>query len=276
MGTFSERGCVTMSHMTENAVEVEDLYFYYLTPQKKPLFPKLKLPLRKIGFEKSVALNHVNVKLRAGRTTALLGKNGSGKTTLIKLITGARFPQGGTVKVFGELPNKVRSRIGLCLGNTLVYHRLSGRENLEYFGRLYNVQNIDERIHELTSMLSLEDHLDQMVETYSFGMKAKLALARSMIHSPDLLILDEPTLGIDFQLAQQIRQFVHGLKCTVLLTTHYMEEAEILADDLCIIDQGNILEQGEKQEVLTRNEAADVGDLFTRTIDQPRLEKVAS
>jgi len=256
------------------AIQAEDLYFYYLTPQKQRLFSKL--PFKTIVFEKKVALNHVSLTVAPGKITALMGKNGSGKTSLIKIITGARFAQGGNVKVFGLSPNRVKERVGLCLGGTLVYHRLSGRENLEYFGKLYNVAKLDDRIDELASVLGLSANMDQMVETYSFGMKAKLALARSMIHSPDLLILDEPTLGIDFQLAVQIRKFIRDLKCTVLLTTHYMEEAEMLADDICIIDKGKMLDQGSKSQVMKKYGAATLAEAFTTAVDGQGNLRVAS
>lgn len=247
------------------AVEVSNLYFYYLTPRKERIFPAL--PFKRLVFEKKFALNDVNFHMREGRITALLGKNGSGKTTLIKLLIGARSAQAGTVKVFGDTPRKSKERIGICLGGTLVYHRLTGRENLEYFGKLYNVKDLSGRIKELAEMLDLGKNLDQLVESYSYGMKTKLALARAMVHRPELLILDEPTLGIDIHIALQIRNFIKSLNCTVLLTTHYMEEAQSLADDLCIIDAGKILSQGEKREVLNTYGATDAAEAFIKALN---------
>lgn len=246
------------------AVEVSNLFFHYLTPRKERWFASL--PFKRLVFEKKCALEDINFKMRTNRITALLGKNGSGKTTLIKLITGARTPQSGSVKVFGESPRKMKSRIGLCLGGTLVYHRLTGRENLEYFGKLYNVENLPQRINELAEMLDLGGNLDQLVESYSYGMKTKLALARAMVHRPELLILDEPTLGIDIHIAMQIRNFIKSLNCTVLLTTHYMEEAQTLADDLCIIDAGKILNQGIKDEVLKTYGAVNAAEAFIKAL----------
>lgn len=260
----------------DNAVEVQDLFFYYVTPEKKQLFPQWNLPFKVIRFQQNIALNHVSLDIRKHKITALLGRNGSGKTSLIKLITGARIPHAGRVKVFDRTPEESRHRLGLCLGSTLVYHRLTARENLEYFGKLYGVQKIDQRIDELAEMLDLIPNLDQMVESFSFGMKMKLALARSMIHNPDLLILDEPTLGIDIEHAAQIRAFVRKLDCTILLTTHYMEEAEMLADDLCFIDRGNILGHGTKAEVLSRYGAKSVPDAFTEAISKDPLDRKAS
>ncbi len=249
------------------AIKAEDLFFYYVTQERKKI---AGLPFKRFVSHRHVALDHMSMNVRTGRITALMGKNGSGKTTFIKIATGARLPHSGSVQVFGQHPDKVKSRIGLCLGASLIYHRLTGRENLEYFGGLYGVKNLDDRIGELTDLLRLNDSIDTLVEAYSYGMKAKLALARAMIHSPDLLILDEPTLGIDYQLALELRTFVRKLKCTVLLTTHYMEEADALADDLILIDGGKILASGEKKLVLDKFGAKNVGDAFVKSLDEPR------
>lgn len=247
--------------MNPYAIEVNDVYFSYMTPRKEPLFEGVPL-FKKVIDEKKTVLNGVSLKMRANRITALLGRNGSGKTSLIKLISGIRVPESGEVKVFGMSPIEARKRMGVCLGSTLIYHRLTARENLEYFGKLYNLKNLDERIDELAELLELENVLDNMVESFSFGMKAKLALARSLIHSPELLILDEPTLGIDLHLAMQLRSFIRSLKCTVLLTTHYMEEAQALADDLCLIDKGRIHDIGEKDIILSKYHAKGVSEVF--------------
>ncbi len=254
------------------AIEVSGVSFDYETPIKVPLFKGLRLPFHKVVAQKHNALQGIDLSLRSGRITALLGRNGSGKTTLIKVITGARLPKTGNVKIFGLNPNEVRNRIGLCLGGSLIYHRLTARENLEYFGKLYGVQKLDARIDELGEMLSLTKHLDQLVESFSFGMKVKLALARAMIHSPELLILDEPTLGIDIHLAMQLRSFIRTLPCTILLTTHYMEEADALADDVCIIDKGRVRTYGSKIEVLNRYQVQTIPQVFTKLIDAPPVE----
>lgn len=258
------------------AIELEDVWFHYLTPVKVPLLPKLRLPLRRVALQRHVALKGVSLGIRPGRITALLGRNGSGKTTLIRLATGARLPSAGTVRVFGQSPWLHRHELGLCLGNSLVYHRLTAWENLEYFGKLYGVPRLKDRIEELSELLGLTSHLHKMVESYSFGMKAKLALARAMVHSPRILILDEPTLGIDIELALQIRRFIRSLTCTVLLTTHYMEEAETLADDLCLIDSGTILACGERGEVLRKFAAGSVPELLTSSLNSESLKEASA
>lgn len=254
-------------HSSEYVVEAEGVCFAYRTAYKTPLlFPWL--PIKRTAYQTKIALHNVDFRLRSNRITALLGKNGSGKTTLIKLLSGIRHLQKGRVTVFGQKPEQAKDRIGLCLGNTLIYHRLTGRENLEYYGKLFNASALDDRITTLCDVLGLKPHLDQMVESYSFGMKAKLAIARSLIHSPELLILDEPTLGIDYGLSQDIRRFIRGMNCTILLTTHYMEEAEYLADDICFIDGGKILAYGTRAEVLERYGSTRIVDAYNRAIEK--------
>jgi len=260
----------------EFAVQIDDVSFHYLTPVKRQIFEGIPLPLRRVVKTKHVVFDAFQWNVRRGKITALLGQNGSGKTSLIKLISGMRLPNEGSIRVFGLPPQMVKPRIGLCLGVGLIYHRLTARENLEYFGQLYGVSNITKRIEQLAEMLDLGSVLDNLVETYSFGMKAKLAIARSLVHSPDLLILDEPTVGIDLTFAIQIRKFIKDLKCSVLLTTHYMNEAEELADDVCIINRGKILASGTKTEVLERTKVSNIPDAFTSLVDSHNQMRIAS
>ena len=248
--------------MNKFAIEIRDVFFSYMTPRKEHYFEKVPFPFKRVVNDKKTALNGISLDIQKGKITALLGRNGSGKTSLIKLITGTRIADSGEIKVFGMQPNQARHIMGVCMGNTLIYHRLTARENLEYFANLYNVENVNKRIDELADILEIRDILDQLVESFSFGMKAKLAIARSLIHSPELLILDEPTLGIDLHLATHLREFIRRLKCTVLLTTHYMEEAQILADDLCLIDKGKIHDMGPKNIILDKYNATGVSEVF--------------
>lgn len=250
--------------MVSNAIELNNIYFSYRTPRKVEFFEGFPLPIKRVVNNPKLVLKDINLNIETNKTTALLGRNGSGKTTLIKLITGTRMPQSGTVRVFGTNPLDARNKIGVCLGGSLIYYRLTARENLQYFARLYGLENPTSKIRELAERLELDDVMDDIVESYSFGMKAKLAIARSLIHDPKLLILDEPTLGIDIRLATELRKFIKNIDCTVLLTTHYMDEAQELADNLCVIEHGEICASGSKEEVLAKYETSRVSEAFLK------------
>lgn len=205
------------------------------------------------------ALDNVSLDIKEGELFGLLGPNGAGKTTLINIICGLLQPTSGQVKIYEKPVEEVKIRIGLMLGYTMVYYRLTGYDNLAYFARLYNVRNYKQRIKELAEFLGLEDWLDEYVEHYSTGMKSKLALARALIHNPDILLLDEPTLGLDPYIAIEIRKKIKEMKKTIILTTHYMEEADQLSDRIGILNKGRLIKVdtpqnlkqiiGEKQDV---------------------------
>jgi len=182
-----------------------------------------------------------------GETLGLLGPNGAGKTTLIKLITGILEPTDGTIKINGKPPEQEKMNIGLMLGYEMIYYRMTGYDNLKYFGRIYGVNNLEQRIDELGKMLGLNEELFDFVENYSIGMKSKLALARCLIHEPKILVLDEPTLGLDPNIAERMRKEIKDMNKTILLTTHYMEEAEELCDRIALMSQGKIIAVESKE-----------------------------
>lgn len=196
------------------------------------LFPKHKTIL---------AVNEVDLEVFEGETIGLLGPNGAGKTTLIKLITGILEPTDGSIQVNGNPPEQEKMNIGLMLGYEMIYYRMTGYDNLKYFGRIYGVKNLEQRIDELGKMLGLNEELFDFVENYSIGMKSKLALARCLIQSPSILILDEPTLGLDPNIAERMRNEIKKMNKTILLTTHYMEEAQEMCDRIALMSQGKII-----------------------------------
>lgn len=248
--------------MNNSAIQIRSVFFSYRTPHKEDYFKGVSLPIKKVTTCDKQVLTDVNLDIEENKITALLGRNGSGKTTLIKLITGARTPAKGKITVLGKNPVAARGEVGVCFGGSLIYNRLTARENLEYFARLYGIEDPNRRIEELGELLEISDVLDDMIESYSFGMKMKVAVARSLIHNPKVLILDEPTLGLDIQLAVSLRKFIQNLKCTTILTTHYMEEAQELADNLCFIDHGKIHAAGTKQVVLEKYNTSTVSQAF--------------
>jgi ABC-2 type transport system ATP-binding protein len=197
------------------------------------------------------ALRGVDLEVAPGQIFGLLGPNGAGKTTLTKVLSTLLLPTTGTAEVLGldvsRRANEIRSRIGLVLGGERgLYNRVSGRENLRYFADLFGIDAArrDERISELLGKVGLADAADRRVEEYSRGMKQKLHLARGLLHEPEILFLDEPTIGLDPKSAREMRKLIRGLLergMTIFLTTHYMFEAEELCHRIAVLSRGRIV-----------------------------------
>ena len=197
------------------------------------------------------AVDGINLVVEPGEIFGLLGPNGAGKTTTMKMLATLLIPTSGTIRVLGtdplERPREVRARLGAMLsGERSLYWKLTGRENLEYFAALYHVPPAETktRIANVLAAVKLADRAEDYVERYSTGMRQRLALARALLPDPPLVILDEPTVGLDPQSSRDLRDRVRDLRAqgrTVLLTTHYMEEADQLCDRIAIIDHGRIV-----------------------------------
>lgn len=200
----------------------------------------------------TVALNRINIKIHPGELFGLLGPNGSGKTTMIKCLSTILIPDEGTALVNGFDISKetslVRASLGMVVGGErTLYWKLTARDNLMYFASLYKMQKkqAKKRIKELLENFDLSSRADERLEDYSTGMRQKVAIARALLHNPPILLLDEPTLGLDPNFSRQIRSQIKELSAkhgkTVLLTTHYMDEAEQLCDRVAFINDGNII-----------------------------------
>lgn len=213
------------------------------------------------------ALDDLTLNIRGGTFFGLLGPNGAGKSTLISILCGLLAPTQGTVRVLGTDVQtdtaRVKSAIGLVPQDLALYPTLTARENLAFFGRMQglNSTQLKERVAACLAIARLEDLADRRVDTYSGGLKRRLNLAVGLIHEPQLLILDEPTVGIDPQSRNFIHEELHALHragMTILYTTHYMEEAENLCDEIAIIDHGKILAQGTVPELLRAHRAGTI------------------
>ncbi|OLD51699.1 MAG: hypothetical protein AUI58_06345 [Chloroflexi bacterium 13_1_40CM_2_70_6] len=201
--------------------------------------------------ERFHAVDGIDLRVERGEIFGLLGPNGAGKTTTMKMLATLLIPTSGTISVLGidvlARPRDVRARLGAMLsGERSLYWKLTARENLEYFAALYHVppRQTRARIDDALTSVKLLDRADDYVERYSTGMRQRLALARALLPDPPLVILDEPTVGLDPQAARDLRTRVRELRSqgrTVLLTTHYMEEADQLCDRVAIIDHGRIV-----------------------------------
>jgi ABC-2 type transport system ATP-binding protein len=200
----------------------------------------------------TVALDKVNIKIRSGELFGLLGPNGAGKTTLVKCLSTILIPDEGTAVVNGfdirKHTSMVRASLGLVIGGErTLYWKLTARDNLMYFASLYKMPRklAKERVEELLEMMQLSDRADERLEDYSTGMRQKIAIARALLHDPPILLLDEPTLGLDPTFSRQIRSQIKELSekhgKTILLTTHYMEEADQLCDRVAFINDGRVV-----------------------------------
>ncbi len=217
------------------------------------------------------SLAGLDLTIPAGELFGLLGPNGAGKTTAISVMSTILKPTSGAVRIFGLDPGRerrlVKERLGLVPQELALYQSLTARENLRFFGRLYGLSGNDlrERIAEYLEFVGLADRADQLVHTFSGGMKRRLNLAAGILHRPRLLFLDEPTVGIDAQSRNLILDrlaHLNGQGTTMVYTTHYMEEAERLCTQVAVIDRGRIIAEGKPAEMIREGGHDSLQELF--------------
>ncbi|WP_134324822.1 ABC transporter ATP-binding protein [Cumulibacter soli] len=225
--------------------------------------------LRK-SFGERVAVDGVSFQIAAGETYGLLGPNGAGKTTAISMIAGLLGADEGSVSVVGERmgPHAIapKRHIGLVPQEMAIYPDISARDNLRYFGRLQRITgaHLRKRVDEILDLVGLADRAKGAVKEFSGGMQRRLNIGIGLLHRPRLLILDEPTVGVDPQSRNAILESVEALAgegMAVLYTTHYMEEAERLCDRIAIIDSGRFQAEGTRDELITLTGGVDHIDL---------------
>jgi ABC-2 type transport system ATP-binding protein len=211
------------------------------------------------SFGSLQAVRGISLKIEAGETFGLLGPNGAGKTTTLSMLSTLLAPSRGDVRVFGasivEAPGEVRRLVGLAPQQISLYPKLTAQENLEFFGRLHGLvaRALHQRVDRVLELVGLESRRDDLVYTYSGGMQRRLNLGCSLIHEPRLLLLDEPTAGVDPQSREHLFEALEQISSsgtTVIYTTHYIEEAERMCDRIAIIDEGRIAAMGTLQELL--------------------------
>jgi len=200
-------------------------------------------------FNGFTAVDGISFSVKQGELFGLLGPNGAGKSTTIYILTTLLEPTAGTAKVngfdVGAQPGEVRGSIGIVFQDPTVDTRLSAYDNLDIHGRMYGMdaKTRKERMDEVLALVELTDWKDKMVKTFSGGMRRRLEIARGLMHTPKILFLDEPTLGLDPQTRRHIWSYIEKLRSqgiTIILTTHYLEEADFLCDRIAIIDRGKI------------------------------------
>lgn len=220
-------------------------------------------------FNELTAVDAIDLDVKKGELFGLLGPNGAGKSTLIGMLSTMLKPSSGNARVWGydikTDSTKVRKSIGVVFQETTLDQKLTGRENLDLHGRLYGLAKKErhERIKEVLELVELDEWADQTVTKYSGGMMRRLEIARGLMHHPNVLFLDEPTLGLDPQTRNHIWEYIKQLNqeknITMVLTTHYMEEADHLCNRIAIIDHGNIVTIGTPEEL----KSSLGGDLIT-------------
>ncbi len=227
-------------------------------------------------FNDMVAVDNVKLQIEKGELFGLLGPNGAGKTTLIHMLCTILPPTEGTAKVAGfnirDKQDSVRKSIGITFQDPSLDNRLTGRENLDFHGRIYGMDKTqrDKRIAEVLRLVGLENRANALAQTYSSGMRRRLEIARGLMHRPKIMFLDEPTLGLDPQTRRTIWNHIQMLskqeKITILLTTHYMEEADYLCNRVGIIDHGRIIALDKPEKLKDQLE----GDIVSLEVSQPK------
>lgn len=210
-------------------------------------------------FKDTIAVDEVSLMLRQGESVGLLGPNGAGKSTAIAMISTLMKPSSGDVRLKGKSvlkkPAEMRRVLGVVPQKIALYEELSAYENLKFFGRLYGLSGnkLEQRIDYVLELVGLADRKKELVKNYSGGMQRRVNLAAAMMHEPEVLIMDEPTVGIDPQsrnhLLETIRKLNQDEGMTVLYTSHYMEEVEKLCDRVYIMDHGKVIAEGTKEEL---------------------------
>jgi len=209
------------------------------------------------SFGKIKALNNLNLDIKRGELLGIIGPNGAGKTTAIRIISCILKPDSGDILVDGmsihQEQIKIKSMIGYLPEEPNLYERFKARDLLRYFAELYEVpgEDIDDRIGELLELVDMSHRADDRINTFSKGLRQRIGIARALIHNPQIIIFDEPTMGLDPATSHNIREFIGELKGekTIILCTHYMDEADALCDRVAVLNQGKIMDIGTPQEL---------------------------
>lgn len=227
------------------------------------------------SFGEVKAVRGVSFEARDGEITGLLGPNGAGKTTTLRMLYSLLPPDEGDIRIDGLDPGtdamEIKRTLGVVPDSRGLYNRLTARENIEYFGELHGMSRaqMSERIAHLTKTLGMEDFIDRRTEGFSQGQRVKVAIARAMVHSPQTVLLDEPSNGLDVMATRALRNYILSLKSeghSVVLSTHIMQEVAALCDRIVIIAKGAVAADGTAEELMERSGADTLEDAFVTLI----------
>ncbi len=228
-------------------------------------------------FDGTTAVAGVSLRVHPGEVVGLLGPNGAGKTTTLRMLAGILTPDEGAVTIAGldmrERPLEAKRKIGFLSGDTQLYQRLTPREVLAYFGRLYEVDEatLARRIDELVRDLEMSDFAARPCGTLSAGQKQRANIARAFLHEPELLILDEPTTALDVLSGRFIVESIRKERAAgraILFSTHIMSEAEYLCDRIALVHQGRIVDEGTLPELLAKSGTTNLTDAFLHHVER--------
>ena len=219
-------------------------------------------------FKDKIAVNGIDLKIKEGELFALLGVNGAGKTTTIKMLSGLILPTKGDIRILDMNMKKnmlkIKEYLNVSPQETAIAPNLSVKENLEFMAGVYQIKNKDKKINELVKLFKLNEVLNKKAKTLSGGWQRKVSIAISLINDPKVLFLDEPTLGLDVIARKELWKVIESLKgkITIILTTHYMEEAESLSDRIGIMSNGKLIAVGTSKELIRKAKAKNFEDAF--------------
>jgi ABC-2 type transport system ATP-binding protein len=234
-------------------------------------------------FESLTAVDELNIEIGWGELFGLLGPNGAGKTTIINMLCTLLDPTHGSARVGGHdvvsEADKVREVIGVCPQEPAYYEYLSGRENIELFGALHSIpkDELKKRVESLIEKIGMEEHADRKAGEYSGGMVRRVSTAMALVSDPNIALLDEPTVAMDPTARREIWDFIKSLKAqgkAIILTTHYMEEAEELCDRVGIIDEGKLIAIGSPEELKQQHGAENLEEVFLKLTGKKLKEAV--
>ncbi len=231
------------------AIKVENVTKIFKKNVRGNLIQKLLFP----KYKDFKAVDSVSFEVEKGEIFGLLGPNGAGKTTTILMLCGLEYPTGGKIYInsldITHHFNQINSKFNVLFSDKLLYNRLTAFDNLVFYANLYASDDPEGKAKELLNLVELGPWKDQFVENFSLGMRMKLALARCLINNPQILYLDEPTLGLDVKNAEFVRKILSTLDCTIILTTHYLNEAILLCDRIGILQKGKLVHIGTPSEL---------------------------
>jgi sodium transport system ATP-binding protein len=228
------------------------------------------------SFKNIKAVNDISFKVNKGEIVGLLGENGAGKTTTLRMLATMLKPTEGTAVIneydINKDHEKVRGEVGILFGGEVgLYDRLTARENIKYFAQLngMSLEETNKSIDFLVKMLGMEEYIDRRVGKFSRGMKQKVAIARSIVHEPSVMLFDEPTIGLDVTAAKIVQDFILNCKSqnkAIIFSSHTMQEVEKLCDRIVIINKGKVIEEGTVQQLKGKYNNNDMEEIFMKLV----------